>query len=76
MYKSELLTGKDNYEKVSFDLPLDAKVLRIVIDSGLDSSWCDHPAIGDPKLLSDSQIRYSIRPQDKVATLWGEIKRF
>ncbi len=76
MYKSELLTGKDNYEKISFFIPFDAKVLRIVIDSGLDTAWCDHPAIGDPKLITNSQIRYSIKPQDKVTTLWGEIKRF
>ncbi|MCG9126608.1 NPCBM/NEW2 domain-containing protein [Candidatus Poribacteria bacterium] len=75
MYESDLLTGKDNYEKISFFIPFDAIVLRIVIDSGLDTSWCDHPAIGDPKLITNSQIRYSIKPEDKVTTLWGELKR-
>ncbi len=70
MYKSGLLTGKDNYEKISFYIPFDAKVLRIVIDSGVDTSWCDHPAIGDPKLISNSQIRYRIQPKGKLTTLW------
>ena len=75
VYKSGLLTGEDSYEKINFYIPFDAEVLRVVIDSSEDGSWCDHPAIGDPKLISNSQIRYSIKPQGKVATLWGNIKQ-
>ena len=75
VYESGLLTGEDSYEKINFYIPFDAEVLRVVIDSSEDGSWCDHPAIGDPKLISNSQIRYSIKPQSKVATLWGNIKQ-
>ena len=75
VYNSGLLTGEDSHEKISFYIPFDAEVLRIVIDNGADTSWCDHPAIGDPKLISNSQVRYSINPKGKVATLWGEIKQ-
>lgn len=75
IYKSKLLTGKDKYEEVDFYIPLDAEVLKIVIDSSNDSEWCDHPAIGDPKLISNSQIKYSINPKGKVATLWANIKQ-
>lgn len=75
IYKSDLLTGVDSYEKVDFYIPFDAEVLRIIIDSSADTAWCDHPAIGDPKLISNSQIRYSIKPIGKAATLWAEIKQ-
>ena len=75
VYESKLLTGKDPHEEVNFYIPFDAEVLKMVIDSSVDSALCDHPAIGDPKLISNSQIRYSINPKDKVATLWGEIKQ-
>lgn len=75
VYKSGLLTGEDSYEEVDFYIPFDAEVLRIIIDSSADTSWCDHPAIGDPKLISNSQIRYSIKPKGKAATLWGKIKQ-
>ncbi len=75
VYKSGLLTGEDSYEEVDFYIPFDAEVLRIIIDSSADTSWCDHPAIGDPKLISNSQIRYSINPKGKVAALWGKIKQ-
>ncbi len=75
VYESRLLTGEDPYEEVNFYIPFDAEVLKMVIDSSVDGASCDHPAVGDPKLISNSQIRYSINPKDKVATLWGEIKQ-
>ncbi len=75
VYKSGLLTGKDSYEEIDFYIPFDAEVLRIIIDSSDDNASCDHPAIGDPKLISNSQIRYNITPKDKITTLWANIKQ-
>ncbi|MDE0314639.1 MAG: NPCBM/NEW2 domain-containing protein [Candidatus Poribacteria bacterium] len=74
VHKSKLLTAKDRYEEVKFYIPADAEVLKITIDSGPDSSWCDTAAVADPKLISNSQIRYSIKPKGKITTLWGKIK--
>jgi hypothetical protein len=73
-YKSKLLTGNDSYEKISFYIPFEAKVLRIIINSGLDGNWCDHPAIGDAKLISNASIQYSLKPQGKLSTSWAKIK--
>ena len=73
-YKSKLLTGKDPYEKINFYIPSDAKELKIIINSGLDGSWCDHPAIGDAKLISNASILYSLKPQGKLSTAWAKIK--
>lgn len=73
-YKSKLMTGNDNYEKVNFIIPFDAKELSIIFSSGPDGSWCDHPAIGDAKLISNSSIQYSLKPEGKLVISWARIK--
>ena len=54
VYVSEKLTGADSPMKADFDIPANAKMLQIFIDSGGDSNWCDAAAIGDAKLIHDT----------------------
>ncbi len=79
VYKSELLTGRDAAILVEFDIPAKSNVLEIIINSGPDGEWCDHPAIGDAKLISDKTIVDSeqifVNHRDKLVTIWAKIKK-
>lgn len=70
-----LVTGKNPPEKINFDIPFNAKVLEITISSSIDGDGCDHASIGDAKLITNSDIRYAIKPKDKLTTSWSEIKQ-
>ncbi len=79
VYKSAVLTGKDSAVFVEFDIPSNSKELEIIINSSLDGSWCDRPAIGDAKLISDETIvnnqQISVKPKNKLTTTWAEMKQ-
>lgn len=78
LFKSDLITGKDKAIYIDFDIPSDAKVLEIVLNSSPDGNWCDMPAVADAKLIADDSVKTShqikISAKEKLTTSWASIK--
>lgn len=78
IHKSEVITGKDSYAFIEFNIPIDATVLEIVINASPDGNGCDSAVIGDPKIFSDEAVEtgeaISVNAQNKLTTQWAQIK--
>jgi hypothetical protein len=59
-------------EKIAFDIPAGAKMLKIEVTDGGDGAGCDHADIADAKLILAGGT--AVDAKGKLSTTWGRLK--